>query len=314
MYRKHYPLIFVLLLLIFTLLPLQAHESTDIYISGLRATPCENVNNVSSVFMTVDNTAVAHPIALIGASSPVAEHIHLVEGDGGCAEGMTERIVIPSGETLDFRESGYAIAVELNEAYEAGEAFSLILTFDMLDEDLNSDDMTVDVVVGVPVLEEAPSPSNILVTMSWARPTAMEDMSEHNHDDEHTHDDMEMDAPMFPVAVYMRLFNQGAEDERLIAVSSPAAEIAEIHETTVENDVVSMNAIEALELPAGEWVSIDPGGYHIMLVNLHHDLYEGDAILLTLTFESGTEMTIAVPVYDAMIGEMDSEHEHEHNG
>lgn len=319
MYRR-YALIGSFLLLFFTLLPIYAHEATDIYIDRIWATPCENSNNITSVFMTVDNTAVAHPIALISASSPVAEHIHLVEGDGSCAEGVTERIVIPFGETLDFQEAHYAIALEMNEEYEVGEPFTLTLTFDMLDEDLNSEGMTVNVVAGVLFSEEAPMNSDILIATPWVRPTVIGEVGDHDHGDmedmdEGEHDDtaMDMTTPMFPAAVYMRLLNRGTEVDRLIAASSPVAEITELHETTMENDVMRMGEVEALALPVGEWISIDPGGYHIMLVNLQHELYEGGAIPLTLTFESGIEMTIAVPVYDPTFGDTGAEHDHDHN-
>lgn len=302
--------------LLLPILPAQAHEAADIYIDGVWATPCQETNDITSVFMTVDNTAVDHPIALIGASSPVAEHIHLVEGDGSCAEGMTERIVIPFGERVDFREAGYAIAVEMNELHETGEPFSLTLTFDMLDDDLNSDGMTVDVVVGVPILDEAPASSDILIVTPWVRPTAMADMSDHSHgEDDHAQDDeeMAMGMPMFPAAVYLRLLNRGEEPDRLIAASSPVAEITEIHQTTVEDDVMRMGEIDGLDLPVGEWVAFEPGGYHIMLVNLQRELFEGEAIPLTLTLESGAEITIAVPVYDPTMSGMEDDHDHDHS-
>lgn len=313
--------------LLIVIYPVQAHEATDIYIDGVWATPCQETNDITSVFMTVDNTAVDHPIALIRASSPVAENIHLVEGDGNCSEGMTERIVIPFGERLNFREANYAIAVEMNELHVADEPFSLTLTFDMLDDDLNSDGMTVDVVVGVPILDEAPAPSDILIVTPWVRPSALGSlydgaMNEHDHGDDHNHDgehdhsdeDMAMDMPMFPLAVYLRLLNRGAETDRLIAATSSVAEITEIHQTTVENDVMRMGEIEGLDLPAGEWVAFEPGGYHIMLVNLQRNLIEGEAIPLTLTFESGIELIIAVPVYDPMMTDMEDHHRHDHNG
>ena len=319
-------LVSVFAALLLLIIPVGAHEAADIYIDGVWATPCQETNNITSVFITVDNTAVDHPIALIGASSPVAERIHLVEGDGRCAEGMTERIVIPFGERVDFSEASYAIAVEMNELHQVGEPFSLTLTFDMLDDDFNSDEMTVDVVVGVPILNEAPAPSDILIVTPWVRPSALGSlydgaMSDHDHGDDHNHDgehdhsdeDMAMDMPMFPLAVYLRLLNRGEETDRLVAASSPVAEITEIHQTTVENDVMRMGEIEGLDLPVGEWVAFEPGGYHIMLVNLQRDLFEGEAIPLTLTFESGTELSIAVPVYDPTMGGMDDDHGHSHD-
>jgi len=302
-------LVIVLTLLLLTLFPIYAHEAADIYIDGLWATPCTQTNNITSVFMTIDNTAVSHPIALIGASSPVAESTQLIEGDGGCSEGMVERIVIPFGERLDFRESGYAIAVKMNEKHEPGAPFSLTLTFDMLDEDMKSQGTTVDVVVGVPILEEAPAPSNILVTTPWTLPTSTENPEGHEGHD-HSSSTESAEAPMFPAAVYMRLLNRGEEAERLVSASSPVAEIAEIHQTTMNGEVMSMGEIEGLDLPAGEWAAFEQGGYHIMLLGLQRELYEGDAFPLTLTFESGAEITVVVPVYDPTMGGTDDMHDH----
>ncbi len=300
--------IVVLTLLVLSVVPIYAHEAADIYIDGLWATPCTQTNNITSVFMTIDNTAVSHPIALIGASSPVAESTQLIEGDGGCSEGMVERIVIPFGERLDFRESRYAIAVKMNEKHEPGAPFSLTLTFDMLDEDLKSQGTTVDVVVGVPILEEAPAPSNILVTTPWTLPTSTEKPEGHEGHD-HSSSEKSAEASMFPAAVYMRLLNRGKETERLIAASSPVAEETQIHQTTMNGEVMSMREIDGLDLPAGEWVALERGGYHIMLLGLQRELYEGDVFPLTLTLESGKEITVIVPVYDPM-GDMHDMHDH----
>lgn len=301
---------FFLSLLPPTLIPVQAHDATEIYIENIWATPCQQTNNITSVFLTVNNTTVEHPIALINATSPFAEHIHLVEGDGGCSEGMTDRIVIPFGERVDFFASKYAIAVQMNEFHQAGEPFSLTLTFDMLDDNLVSDGTSVNVVIGVPILEQAPTPSDILIVTPWIRPTTTENIKDNHGEHDHSTHETAADMPMLPAAVYLRLLNRGDETDRLVAVSSPMAEFTEIHQTSVANDIVRMDRIATLDLPTDEWVAFEPNGYHIMLVNLQQELREGQAILLTLTFESGTVLTIAVPVYDPSHS---TEHEHNHN-
>ena len=76
-----------------------------------------------------------------------------------------------------------------------------------------------------------------------------------------------------------------AEDVRLISASSPVAEVTELHEMTVENDVMKMRRIESLDIPAGSTVEFKPQGHHIMLMGLKHALSEGTSIALTLTFE-----------------------------
>ncbi|MFN8373811.1 MAG: copper chaperone PCu(A)C [Anaerolineae bacterium] len=69
----------------------------------------------------------------------------------------------------------------------------------------------------------------------------------------------------------------------------------------MNNDVAQMQEVQGgLEIPAGERLLLQPGGYHIMMLELTQELVPGTAFLLTLTFESGVELTIAVPVYAPM--------------
>lgn len=75
------------------------------------------------------------------------------------------------------------------------------------------------------------------------------------------------------------------QDARLLAVASPVANVAEIHEMKLENDIMKMRQIDALALPAQKPVALQPGGLHIMLMGLKRQVREGEAIPLTLTFE-----------------------------
>lgn len=93
---------------------------------------------------------------------------------------------------------------------------------------------------------------------------------------------------------FMRLTSQG--DARVVSVSSPAAAVTEIHEMKMENDVMKMRAVEALELPAGKTVELKPGGYHVMLIDLKAQVKEGDMVPLSLVVESkdGKRETVEV--------------------
>lgn len=72
----------------------------------------------------------------------------------------------------------------------------------------------------------------------------------------------------------------------LVGVTSPAAGISEIHEMKMEGGVMKMRAMPRLELPAGKPVTLGPGGYHIMLIDLKKPLKKGDSVPLTLKVES----------------------------
>lgn len=83
-------------------------------------------------------------------------------------------------------------------------------------------------------------------------------------------------------------------DSRLVAAQSPVAGVVEIHEMVLERDVMKMRAIPGLPLPAGKAVALQPGGYHVMLMDLKAQVKPGVPVPLTLVFEhaNGTRETL----------------------
>jgi copper(I)-binding protein len=87
---------------------------------------------------------------------------------------------------------------------------------------------------------------------------------------------------------------------KLVGASSPVAGVVEVHEMKMENDVMRMRAIPALDLPAGKTVQLKPGGYHVMLMELKQGLPRGSTVPLTLTLrdakgqESKVELKLPV--------------------
>ena len=75
------------------------------------------------------------------------------------------------------------------------------------------------------------------------------------------------------------------EDARVVAVTTPAARSAQIHESLTDDGRASMRHVESLKLPAGRSVELRPGGYHVMLEGLAKPLAEGDRVPLTFTIE-----------------------------
>lgn len=78
-----------------------------------------------------------------------------------------------------------------------------------------------------------------------------------------------------------------ASSARLVGASSPVAGVVEVHEMALENNVMRMRAITALDLPAGRSVELKPGGYHVMLMDLTQQLKIGDLVPITLEIEQG---------------------------
>lgn len=83
---------------------------------------------------------------------------------------------------------------------------------------------------------------------------------------------------------------------KLVSASSPVAGVVEIHEMAMENNVMKMRAVTALDLPAGKAVDLKPGGYHVMLMDLKQQLKEGETVPVTLTVEGkdGKKETVEV--------------------
>lgn len=96
-------------------------------------------------------------------------------------------------------------------------------------------------------------------------------------------------------AAYVTLLG-GAEADRLVEVSSQAAEVAEIHETSMAGGVLRMRTISTLPLAAGQRIEFAPGGYHIMLVNVRQPLQAGAHIPLELRFEKAGRVHLEAEV------------------
>lgn len=76
-----------------------------------------------------------------------------------------------------------------------------------------------------------------------------------------------------------------AKGGKVVSASSPVADLVEIHEMAMDNNVMRMRAIPALDLPAGKAVDLKPGGFHVMLMGLKQQVKEGDSVPVTLVIE-----------------------------
>lgn len=99
-------------------------------------------------------------------------------------------------------------------------------------------------------------------------------------------------------AAYMTLVNLGRERDRLIGVASPAAAKAELHTHVMEGNVARMRHLRAMDVNPGEPTVLQPGGLHIMLIDLKQPLKAGETMSLTLKFEKAGEVKVEVPVRD----------------
>ena len=101
-------------------------------------------------------------------------------------------------------------------------------------------------------------------------------------------------------AAYLTIVSPVAD--RLTGVSTPEAKKAELHNMTMEGGIMRMRPLSGVELPAGQPVTLKPGGTHIMLMGLKQPLKQGESFPLTLSFEKtgSKEVTVAVEGPGAM--------------
>jgi periplasmic copper chaperone A len=96
---------------------------------------------------------------------------------------------------------------------------------------------------------------------------------------------------------YVTIENDGSAPDRLISASSDVAGKVEVHEMATVNGVMKMRPVEqGLTIEPGKKVSLAPGGYHLMLMDLKKPLKDGDQLPVTLNFERAGPVKLSVGV------------------
>jgi hypothetical protein len=98
-------------------------------------------------------------------------------------------------------------------------------------------------------------------------------------------------------AAYVTIQSPAAD--RLVSASTPVAKKAELHTMSMQGMVMQMRPVSGVDIPAGQPVSLNPGGEHIMLMGLNQPLREGQSFPLTLDFEKAGPRTVTVTVEKA---------------
>jgi periplasmic copper chaperone A len=127
-----------------------------------------------------------------------------------------------------------------------------------------------------PALAQGQTAGDLAIGHPWTRPTP---------------------GTMTPGVGYMTVENHGPTDDRLLAAESPAAATVTMHRSEVRDGVARMAPQEeGIAIPAHGSVSLEPGGYHLMLGGLKQPLTLGQSIPLTLSFERAGRVTVELRV------------------
>jgi copper(I)-binding protein len=97
---------------------------------------------------------------------------------------------------------------------------------------------------------------------------------------------------------YLTVENKGTAPDRLIGGSSEFAGRVEVHEMATANGVMTMRPLQSgLVIAPGKTVTLAPGGYHLMIMDLKGPFKQGEKVAVTLEFEKAgkvkTEFDIA---------------------
>ena len=112
-------------------------------------------------------------------------------------------------------------------------------------------------------------------------------------------------------AAYLELANHGSTLDRLVAVTTPVAARAELHEHQMDGGVMKMRPVDGIDIAPGGTAVLKPGGYHVMLMGLKQPLKAGTHFPLTLTFAKAgkLEIDVTVEAAGAMHGDTMKDHD-----
>jgi copper(I)-binding protein len=123
-------------------------------------------------------------------------------------------------------------------------------------------------------------------------------------------------------AAYLEITNETETDDALVSASvdPSVAATVELHETSMaggdmdggdadmggdegmdggDAPMMQMRPVDEIPVPAGATVALEPGGLHVMMLDLAEPLEIGSTIELTLTFEQAGEVVVTAEVRDS---------------
>lgn len=272
------------ILLLASLAPLSAQEDEEtcegLVILGAWARPALEDGNTA--FYGIIVNLGDEDEMLTAASSSVADTLELHESqmaDDGMMQmhPLDKGIHIPAHGAALLEPGGmHIMAISVTETLEINGAVDFQLTL------MAAGDIHLEVPVGEPE-EPAIHAFNTEYCEplgfwgAWARPAELENGNS---------------------AIYGILLNLSDEDDVLVEATTEAAQLTELHESKMQDDgTMQMSMLEdGILLPASSFVVLEPGGIHIMLMNVTEPLLEGEEIEVSLTFESEALFETVVPI------------------
>lgn len=104
--------------------------------------------------------------------------------------------------------------------------------------------------------------------------------------------------------VFAKITNNTDADITLVGGSSDIAPMVEVHEVVMSGGEMKMQRKEGgIVIAAGASVTLEPGGLHVMLMDLKKAILDGDEITVTLDFEGASSQTLVLPAKTSASGD-----------
>jgi periplasmic copper chaperone A len=104
--------------------------------------------------------------------------------------------------------------------------------------------------------------------------------------------------PTGPNAALYFTANGYGESDGLVSVDTDAATETQLHESVMGDDgTMSMQPLSSIPLDATNGVVLEPGGYHVMLLDVER-LDVGELVAVTITWEQAGPQTIEAEVVE----------------
>jgi copper(I)-binding protein len=113
-------------------------------------------------------------------------------------------------------------------------------------------------------------------------------------------------------AAFMVLKNSGEKDAKVVKAETSASKVTELHTHLNEDGVMKMRQVPAIAIKAKSETALEPGGLHVMMIDLKGPLKEGDKVAITLGFDDGSSKKIEAPIRKPMPMPAEDHSAHKH--
>ena len=103
---------------------------------------------------------------------------------------------------------------------------------------------------------------------------------------------------------FMVIKNNGDKDVKVLKADNPVSKVTELHTHLNEGGVMKMRPVPSIEVKAKGQAVLQPGGLHVMMIDLKTPMKEGDVVPITLTFDDGSSKQVDAKVVRPMAAGM----------